>query len=536
MKATAKLKEEARRHEQREDWERAIQAYLQVLRDADGGEAEHELPLYNRIGDLYVRMGRQADAVKYYEQAADRYAEAGLYNNAIALCNKALRHQPQRLALFRKLGQFCAHQGFLTDARRWYVEYAERMFKQGELDEAFDALEDFANISEDAEIREHLGRQLYLRGRPDEGLAELRRAYAMHLRAGDVEAAGRLRDEVLALADDAPDLAAEEQTVLDAPAARPGAAAFGLPGIGEVRAEPADAAGTAADAPPAGFAATSVVTAARGDAGTVEGLESTSLGVAGGPAPETGTVEGLDTGRDDTLEHLRGGVEAEPADEAAPLPLLGDASDEDDGAVSAAAPSTGPGPAELPRLDAPDLAATPAAAGDAGYVDLFALLDPDADRVETTRFFVQETEPTGDEDRDFAQLLSQFRQKLAEHVAPEDAGSHYDLGLAFKEMGLIDDAINEFQIALRAGEDRLKVFEELGQCFFLKDQYNIAIKILSRALQLDHRDELEMIGVYYHLGRSHEALGHAAPARDAYERVMGLDIRFKDVMERIGRL
>ena len=87
MKSISKLKDEARRHEQREEWEKAIQAYLQVLRTADEGETEVELPLYNRVGDLFVRLGKPQEAVRHYEQAADRYAEAGLYNNAIALCN-----------------------------------------------------------------------------------------------------------------------------------------------------------------------------------------------------------------------------------------------------------------------------------------------------------------------------------------------------------------------------------------------------------------------------------------------------------------
>ncbi|MGH7506510.1 MAG: tetratricopeptide repeat protein, partial [Longimicrobiales bacterium] len=172
----------------------------------------------------------------------------------------------------------------------------------------------------------------------------------------------------------------------------------------------------------------------------------------------------------------------------------------------------------------------------AEYVDLFAFINPEEDRVLATRFFVEEKQPTGDEDRDFAEMLAEFKAKVAAHVGENDSGSHYDLGLAFKEMGLIDEAIGEFQVALRAGANRLKVFEELGQCFILKRQPTIAVKILARALQIEHDDELEMIGVYYHLGRAHEELDQFAEARDAYERVLGLDIGFKDVMDRVSRL
>ncbi|HEX2168528.1 MAG TPA: tetratricopeptide repeat protein, partial [Longimicrobiales bacterium] len=174
-------------------------------------------------------------------------------------------------------------------------------------------------------------------------------------------------------------------------------------------------------------------------------------------------------------------------------------------------------------------------AGGEEYIDLGAFITGDEEE-ESTRFRVRETAPTGDEDRDFAELLSQFKSKVHEHLPPEDAVAHYDLGLAFKEMGLIDEAIGEFQIALRAGHMRLRVYEELGQCFLQKEQFNIAEKVLSRALTMKFDDELELLGVYYHLGRAYEAMGQRDQARDAYERVLGMDINFGDVTDRLARL
>lgn len=559
MKSVTKLKDEARKHEQREEWDRAVQLYLQVLKASDDEAiGESELPLYNRVGDLHVRMGQPADAVQYYEQAADRYAEAGLFNNAIALCNKALRYQPARLSLFRKLGQYCAQQGFLTDARRWYLEFAERMFKHGEIDEAFSALDDFANVSDDPEVRVHLARKLHAHERPSEALDEFRRAYATVVRAGDADTAEAVRTEVLQLYPDGPDLA-DEETADAAPSLRglPELGAGDLPTFGDSIEE----SGPGEPEPEAEAAAAAEVDA-EAEPALLEGFQGTHL--SGGETAagvDAGMLAGLDTGRDDTLERMQRevveenaglpmidgeGAEPEDVDEAAEedavagLPLLDDSPGGDDAPGDEAPPPAAAfdvGPLDVrpePAAAGPETAQATAAADD--YVDLYALLAPEEDKVETTRFFIQESEPTGDEDHDFAELLNQFRKKLAEHVPENDAGSHYDLGLAFKEMGLIDDAISEFQIALRAGQDRLKVFEELGQCFILKDQHNIAVKVLSRALQFDHRDEIELIGVYYFLGRAYEELGQGPSARDAYERVMGLDIRFEDVQERIGRL
>jgi tetratricopeptide (TPR) repeat protein len=218
----------------------------------------------------------------------------------------------------------------------------------------------------------------------------------------------------------------------------------------------------------------------------------------------------------------------EPAiDAGAAADPIGDTERMEEIAASDAAPPSAPEEQQSPVGKGPTAGA--------GYIDLGAFLTEDDEEV-STRFRVQETAPTGDEDRDFAELLSQFKSKVQEHLPPEDAAAHYDLGLAFKEMGLIDEAIGEFQIALRAGHMRLRVYEELGQCFLEKEQYTIAAKVLSRALEMKYDDELELLGVYYHLGRAYEALGKRDEARDAYERVLGMDINFGDVTDRLARL
>src|ERR1041384_7630195 len=53
---------------------------------------------------------------------------------------------------------------------------------------------------------------------------------------------------------------------------------------------------------------------------------------------------------------------------------------------------------------------------------------------------VAEEEPTGDEQADFADMLKKFKQGVAENVDAEDYQSHYDLAIAFKEMGLVDES------------------------------------------------------------------------------------------------
>jgi tetratricopeptide (TPR) repeat protein len=227
-----------------------------------------------------------------------------------------------------------------------------------------------------------------------------------------------------------------------------------------------------------------------------------------------------------------------------PTDAIDSASTVDEAVVAASDESL----AHEPGLDAPVMAdsappdqhryaeSSPNAAPVNDYVDLGSLLADDEEEEASTRFRIRETPPTGDEDQDFAELLRRFKEKVAEHVPAEDAAAHYDLGLAFKEMGLIDEAISEFQVALRSGHMQLKVYEELGHCFLHNEQFKIAEKVLLQALQVERDNELELLGIYYQLGRAYEALGRLDQARDAYERVLGMDLRFHDTAERLARL
>ena len=153
-----------------------------------------------------------------------------------------------------------------------------------------------------------------------------------------------------------------------------------------------------------------------------------------------------------------------------------------------------------------------------------------------TRMVVAEEEPTGNEEADFADMLKKFKQGVAENVEAEDYQSHYDLGVAFKEMGLVDEAIAEFQKALRGPENRVRTYEAIGNCFIDKGQHQMASTILARALSEKGLNDEQLIGVLYLLGRANEALGRNEQALQFYQRVFVVDITFQDVGERLNAL
>lgn len=169
------------------------------------------------------------------------------------------------------------------------------------------------------------------------------------------------------------------------------------------------------------------------------------------------------------------------------------------------------------------------------YVDLGSMILGD-DAEESTRWTVAAEAPSGDEEADFAKMLSQFKDKVSEHVAVDDVTAHHDLGTAYMEMGLYDEAIAEFQMALRASPKHLPTHEVMGRCWMDMGKPDMAIRALDRALKVDFEVEDELIGIYYLMGRAQEDQGNTSEALEFYEKVFSLDINFQDVTERLRAL
>src|SRR6266540_430507 len=147
----------------------AIDAWMGVLKAQEAeADANPDLSILNHVGDLYLKVKDPAQAADYYDRAVDRYAELGLHNNAIAMCNKVLRNAPGRQTTYLKLAKLYASKGFMAEAKQNFVEYAERMHKIGKIQHAFAALKELADISaEGAHLRETLEEHLSMYGDPE---------------------------------------------------------------------------------------------------------------------------------------------------------------------------------------------------------------------------------------------------------------------------------------------------------------------------------------------------------------------------------
>lgn len=864
MSNVAKLKKRALEYEQKKQFDKALETYEQILDGLGDHVDEADVALYNRVGDLLVRRGDVAAAVDHYEKAVDLYTDGGFFNNAIALCNKILRNAPGRTTIYYKLGKISAKKGFVNDAKQNFLEYADRMQRAGELEEAFRALKEFADLCPDQDdIRLMLADQLVRKDRKVEAIEQLQvlydkfeaegrtreaRATVDRMKALDPElepktgpgrptpkandlvfldlnfdapragtagarakgapppahavppkaaqppapaAAPEAEPEVVALDVDLPFINAQaeiepsseiepvegleradtfgespadempqsdalvshhdsdiivgfEQTTFDPqPDAEPDVAPLAgleptlsaddamlsgdpLGGLGELQLEETDE--PAADAASGesesidlplleipvddaelpesvggdltfiytGDAAPEMPNEDEEPAGQT--VDVTGFGddppILSDPFPD---ADDLDQSIDAALDHARvdaetdplaglPALEPQPAVDAAGLPPLPPMDEEvpavhhpaADAAVqrlraavehsphdfdvrrqlaealleegerdlglaelehamlgfettgnlrSASAiaeemirvepssvrfhqkrveyavrandkarlvdaylslaeclfgsgqldksravysrvvelnpaderaraalsalggdaftatpssttpvsrPTVRPAPVARPNEREVAATATPAGGSDADFVNLADWLRED-DTAKSTRMVVDVGEPAVDQQQvDFAEMLSMFKQGVAANVDETDHESHYDLGVAYKEMGLLDDAISEFQKALRGTEHRGRTYEALGQCFVEKRQYQIALTILSRALTDQHATDDQLVGVLYLLGYASEALGRFPDALKFYERVFAVDIQFRDIGDRLA--
>jgi tetratricopeptide (TPR) repeat protein len=664
-----KLKESARRFEQKEDWRRAIEVYRRALGELETqGDPVPDPSVYNRVGDLQMKVSDIHGAVHSYEQALELYADQGFFNNAIALGGKILRVDPGRTSTYLRLAQLHARKNVVPDVRRNLGDYLERMAREHHLPKAIEALRGFAErFCRDAEMRAvvadllaHVAPGAESGKALDALLSELRNTQE----TGDGGPGGAVPHvRGLVFLDTDPDWT-------------PGSSEAGLSASGGV--ERVEGLNTVQDtlgevdpglqieglesaefAPPEELDIERMDDLAQDESTFGDGIavvspddliqlddlqDDPALGLIGGAEPPVEPVPLVSLGSPDVDRPPDGPALVVLDDEVDDDLLLDFEAEEAPFGASAEAPGAGRGhhtvaqpaadpvaatearlagheraeawgealdvAAELVRLQpdsipryqkqvelaylagdrdgltarylelgdallrsgmrAPAVAVyrrvlehepghpralgalaslgvaveLPAAAAPAApppprqeYVDLGALILDDQP-ARDSRMRVESAEPTApdDEDRTFREILDQFKRGIEENLDSEDFQAHYDLGIAFKEMGLLDEAIAQFQRALRWPEGRLKASEALGIAFHDKGRHAIAEAVLSRAIEgLPGTDDAK-IGLIYWLGRALEAQGKEPAALGWYERALAVDIRFLDLADRIGRL
>jgi tetratricopeptide (TPR) repeat protein len=146
-------------------------------------------------------------------------------------------------------------------------------------------------------------------------------------------------------------------------------------------------------------------------------------------------------------------------------------------------------------------------------------------------------------DNTLQDVFNEFRAEIGEmNTEDEDLETHYNLGIAFREMGLLEEAISEFQKVAKAN-DHGRAFRYAMQCctllglaFMEKGQPRIAAHWYERALQTPDLDPESILALRYDLGVAQESAGDLEAALKSFSKVYASNIDYRDVGERIATL
>jgi len=146
--------------------------------------------------------------------------------------------------------------------------------------------------------------------------------------------------------------------------------------------------------------------------------------------------------------------------------------------------------------------------------------------------------PTGEFQYSVADVFEQFKRGLEKTVRPEDSATKYDLGIAFQEMGMLDEALEQFQSALAGGDRRrdVEILNMIGVCQAMKGEQREAVETYRRALRSEFITSDGAKAIQFELGAAHEALGEPETALWHYQKIAHDEPGYRGVGERVARL
>ena len=141
-----------------------------------------------------------------------------------------------------------------------------------------------------------------------------------------------------------------------------------------------------------------------------------------------------------------------------------------------------------------------------------------------------------DGDVSLEEIFREFKKGVEQSLSPEDYETHYNLGIAYKEMGLLDEAIGEFQIASKDPARAVECCSMLGLCFLEKGIPALAIQWFQRGLASASIKPEERLGLQYDLGSLYEETGDGESAYRFFLDVYGQNTQYRDVADRVKSL
>jgi len=132
------------------------------------------------------------------------------------------------------------------------------------------------------------------------------------------------------------------------------------------------------------------------------------------------------------------------------------------------------------------------------------------------------------------ELFSAFREGVEKQVKGDDYDTHYNLGIAYKEMMLIEPAIEEFKIAMGDPERTLECCSMLSICEQARGDLALAVEWLRQGVLAPGFPPEDSIGLRYDLAEIYLQQGHTSMAAEEFKVVYEMDPDYRDVAARLA--
>ncbi|HHL39783.1 MAG TPA: tetratricopeptide repeat protein [Deltaproteobacteria bacterium] len=462
---------------------KAIAVYKQILK-----LDENNLDIHYKLADLYTRQRLIADAVAEYGYIVNHFEKKGKSAEVMDLLKKMVEIAPDNAGVRLKLAEKYRQMGYKEDAVSECLWVADRLVSKERYDKAEKVLLDFL-ADEPGEVR-ILGKLVALcesTGRDEDFARYAKELAALYAGRGDGAKALELYEAVLARfpGDEQSRKFVEEARGRAEAAAPPERPAASSAGAGEEE---------AADEPLVDFPDDEFDEEEAADEieFTVEDLDEADR--AEGAEIRLEAEEGMEVVEPEEIIELE---EAEVVEEAA-----------------------------WPAAEQQTAPAGPGAEGD-GYVDLARELGIEE---------VAESLAGSWAGRQSGEDVEEFKDDVGEQLGREDAETHFNLGIAYMEMELYENAVREFTVALRDRSCEFECYTRLGHCSMALGRPDDAVRYFLKCLKVEGMDKEARKAVMYELAMAYEASGRRNEALEIFSSVHQSDPGYRNVAEDVRRL
>jgi tetratricopeptide (TPR) repeat protein len=515
----------------------AISAWRELLDETPHNDAN----VYNTIGDLCLKNKATPDAIDAYGKAARFYLQEGFHLKAVALYKKILKLDPNRAEMYTLLGDLNIVRGLMNNAVADYLSGAKMYLKIGKTMNALTLFRKITKVDpQNTEMRLRVAELCLKEKLTEEAIDEYLRIGREYQRLGRAEEARKLYEQILKISPNHAEarrrLDTPYQPELDVP--EPEAPAL----------EPMTAAEAALETPEA-------VPAAPTGSGPPATLEEARRVLATGDVTEAERMIRLllvdDPDRVEYqatlgLVYLKKGHTAIAYDILCPIAKAwaGEGRRDEALEIADAFLTVEPDEEDFLKLKA-RATGTPVQEVSGEAVREFKREEPVVETppapqpVERPSRKPAREAPTAAPEPaaqavvpDVEAIWGEFRKGIKGQDGDEDIETHYDLGVAYKEMGLIAEAIEELQLAARGPTRFVDACAMIAACYKDQSLNKSAIAFLERVLSDAGCAGPGVPYVKYDLAVLYEEEGFTDKAIRLYEDILSI----RDVEARLRRL